>query len=127
MVNLPQSPTTNRFKIAIANPQIWLSAVTFLGTETNPFPDSVIFHVVNESIQSLRLETCRLWLPGDNRSWRALLPQPWLTNLAKDLRLDPDARVADRDRLDRCRDRPHAHLLALGINQNSALPSARLP
>ena len=32
-----------------AEPSAWLSAVTFLGNATNPFPDSLIFHVANET------------------------------------------------------------------------------
>ncbi len=82
-VTWPQSSATNRFQIEIASPQVWLSAVTFLGTETNPVADSLIFHIANESGQILRLEGCRLWLPKANSSWHALRPQPWLTNLAK--------------------------------------------
>ena len=69
-------------KIEIAEPRAWLSAVTFLGNATNPFPDSLIFHVVNRTETPLRIEACRLWLPKENQTWRALLPQPWLTNLA---------------------------------------------
>jgi hypothetical protein len=65
----------------IAKPEAWLSAVTFLGDPTNPFPNSVVFHVANETGAQLRLDACRLWLPRDNRSWRVLLPQPWHTNL----------------------------------------------
>jgi len=69
---------TNRF--AIAATKAWLSAVTFLGEATNPFPNSVIFHIANRTAAALRLEACRLWLPVENRSWRALRPQPWTTN-----------------------------------------------
>jgi len=67
----------------LAKPRVWLSAVTFLGDPTNPFPKSVIFHVANETSAQMRLEACRLWLPRDNLSWRVLLPQPWHTNLLK--------------------------------------------
>ena len=69
-------------QLELAKPEAWLSAVTFLGSPTNPFPDSLIFHIVNQSAGPLRLDACRLWLPRDNGSWRALLPQSWLTNLA---------------------------------------------
>jgi len=69
----------NRFDIVA--PTVWLSAVTFLGEATNPFPNSVIFHIANRSDAPLRVEACRLWLPGDSHSWRALRPQPWTTNL----------------------------------------------
>jgi len=68
--------------LRFAEPSAWLSAVTFLGQPTNPFPDALIFHVVNETRGPLRLEACRLWLPKDSSSWRVLLPEPWRTNLA---------------------------------------------
>jgi hypothetical protein len=77
---LPGAAAPQRLEVAIASPSAWLSAVTFLGEATNVQPDSVIFHVVNHTAGSLRLETCRLWLPENNASWRALLPQPWISN-----------------------------------------------
>ena len=95
MVKPAGDSSTNRFKIEIASPQTWLSAVTFLGTETNPFPDTLIFHAANQSEQALRLEACRLWLPKENTSWRALLPQAWLTNFAK---FPADGLIATHDR-----------------------------
>jgi hypothetical protein len=67
-------------RIAIAQPRAWLSAVTFLGDPTNPYPNAVIFHVANQTRSALRIEACRLWLPRDNASFRALLPQAWITN-----------------------------------------------
>lgn len=73
---------TDTIPIAIDQPRAWLSAVTFLGASADPFPTSMIFHMVNDTEGSLRLEACRLWLPKDNASWRALRPQAWLTNLA---------------------------------------------
>lgn len=68
-------------KFDISAPRAWLSAITFLGVPANPFPDSLILHVANQTAGPLRLEACRLWLPKDNASWRALLPHPWFTNL----------------------------------------------
>lgn len=68
--------------LELAAPRAWLSAVTFLGDPTNPFPTSLIFHVANRTDGPLRLKACRLWLPRGNDTWRALLPQPWLTPLA---------------------------------------------
>ena len=70
---------TNRF--AIVAPTVWVSAVTFLGNATNPFPNSLIFHIANRADAPLRVDACRLWLPADNHSWRALRPQPWSTEL----------------------------------------------
>ncbi len=66
----------------IAEPRAWLSAITFLGQPTNPFPDSLLFHVANQTASDLRLDACRLWLPKDNASFRVLLPQLWLTNFS---------------------------------------------
>ncbi len=54
--------------------------MTFLGTGTNVQPDSLLFHVANDSSSPLRLEACRLWLPENNATWRALIAQPWLSN-----------------------------------------------
>jgi hypothetical protein len=70
-----------RLQCDFGEPRVWLSAVTFLGDPTNPFPNSVVFHVVNKSGTPVRLEGVRFWLPRDNLSWRALQPQPWHTNL----------------------------------------------
>ena len=93
-VELPGSTAPQRFEVAIANPSVWLSAVTFLGSEADPFPDSLILHVANETAEPVRVEACRLWLPTDNQSWRALLPQPWVTNLS---RFPADGIVPARD------------------------------
>ena len=62
-------------------PRAWLSAVTFLGPTNSVQPDSVIFHVANESDAPLRLQSCRLWLPASNDTWQALLPREAVTSL----------------------------------------------
>jgi hypothetical protein len=71
-----------RLPLDLAEPRVWLSAVTFLGEGGGMYPDHFIFHVVNRAAGPLQLAACRLWLPRDNASWRVLWPQPWLTNLA---------------------------------------------
>jgi hypothetical protein len=68
--------------VSIEQPDAWLSAVTFLGEPTSPFPTSLIFHIVNRTPSPLHIEACRLWLPAANDSWRSLLPRPWWTDLA---------------------------------------------
>jgi hypothetical protein len=73
--------TATQLQVPIEQPKAWLSVVTFLGTKENPFPDRLVFHVANETKSSLRLESCRLWLPENNATWRVLLPQIWNTNL----------------------------------------------
>lgn len=79
-VTLPGAGAAGRFPVPINNPSVWLSALTFLGAATNVQPDSLIFHVVNRTPGPLRLEACRLWLPANNATWRALIAQPWMSN-----------------------------------------------
>ncbi len=73
--------TVTHCQISLAQPQAWLSAVTFLGQQDTPFPNRLIFHVVNQTKTPLQVEACRLWLPETNATRRVLLPQPWHTNL----------------------------------------------
>ncbi len=80
MADLTVAGTTKEF--AITTPGAWLSAITFLGEGTNLRPNRVVFQVANRTELSLRLRSLRFWLPATNSSWRALFPQPWLTNLA---------------------------------------------
>lgn len=79
-VTLPGTVGPDRFGISIEEPSAWLSAVTFLGPASTVRPDGLVFHVVNGTPGPLRLEACRLWLPESNTTWRALLPQPWISN-----------------------------------------------
>ena len=79
-VALPGAGEAVRFPVPIDNPSVWLSAVTFLGAATNVRPDYLIFHVTNGTPGPLRLEACRLWLPENNATWRALVAQPWISN-----------------------------------------------
>jgi len=76
-IQWPGSGSTERLEVPIASPTAWLSAVTFLGTATNPTPDSLVFHVVNATSGPLTLRACRLWLPESRTSWRVLRPQAW--------------------------------------------------
>lgn len=62
--------------LQIAPPRAWLSAVTFLGDEGSVYPHRAVLHIANQTGAPLRLVSCRLWLPKDNTSWRALLPGP---------------------------------------------------
>lgn len=95
LLTLPDSSSPQRFDVAIASPSAWLSAVTFLGTAADPFPDALVFHLANETTQAVRIEACRLWLPSENSSWRVLRPQPWQTNLS---RFPSDGVVPPHDR-----------------------------
>ena len=79
-VALEGSTAPDRIPVPIGDPSAWLSAVTFLGAGAHVQPDSLLFHVVNRTSGPLTLEACRFWLPENNASWRALLPQPWISN-----------------------------------------------
>jgi len=79
-VALPGAGEASQLPVRIDAPKVWLSAVTFLGAATNAQPNSVLFHLFNDTKGALRLEACRLWMPENNATWRALLPQPWLSN-----------------------------------------------
>lgn len=78
MIQAPDMGSPRRLDVAINDPKVWLSAVTFLGSPTDPVPDSWVFHVVNSTSGDLRLRACRLWLPESRTSWRALRPQAWV-------------------------------------------------
>jgi hypothetical protein len=79
-VAIPGEGDSARVTVPIDAPTAWLSSVTYLGGATNVQPDSLIFHVANRTGGPLRIDACRLWLPERNTTWRALLPQPWISN-----------------------------------------------
>jgi len=79
-VAVPGEAEPSKATVRIDAPTAWLSAVTYLGASTNVPPDSLIFHVANRSTSSVRIHACRLWLPENNGTWRALLPHPWISN-----------------------------------------------
>ncbi len=95
-VSLMGRPEADRFQVQIDNPTAWLSAVTFLGSSTNIQPDMLVFHVVNRAFGTLRLEACRLWLPENQRTWRTLIPQPWISNRLE--RFPDDGLIPANDR-----------------------------
>ena len=68
--------------LRLDTPQAWLSAVTFLGAGDPVVPDRALVHVANNADRPLTLRALRFWLPASNAEFRALLPQPWRTNLA---------------------------------------------
>lgn len=63
--------------VPIKQPIIWLSSVTFLGEDDDPYPERLIFHIANQTENDMRLESCRLWLPESNNTWRSLHEQRW--------------------------------------------------
>ncbi|MCL4180880.1 MAG: hypothetical protein KJ072_24420 [Verrucomicrobia bacterium] len=95
-VTLPGSGEADRLLVPIENPSAWLSAVTFLGAGTNVQPDALLFHVANRTPGPLRLEACRLWLPENNATWRALIAQPWISNRLE--RFPADGVIPSNDR-----------------------------
>ena len=79
-INVGGQTEPTRFHVPVDSPNVWLSAITFLGTGVQVQPDSLLFHAANRTSGPLRLEACRLWLPESHATWRALLPQPWISN-----------------------------------------------
>jgi hypothetical protein len=67
----------HRFDIAVKRPCLWLSAVTFLGSEGNICPDQMILYVRNETGQAFQIVDCRLFLPQKRQTWRWLHKRPW--------------------------------------------------
>jgi hypothetical protein len=66
--------------LTLAAPRTWLSAVTFLAPEDAIHPDTMVVHLANGSDQPLTIRSCRLWLPRNPKSPRALFPQAVMTN-----------------------------------------------
>lgn len=95
-LTLPNAPQPNRLKAPIDKPNVWLSAVTFLGEDDSVQPDSMVFHVVNQTEGAVKLDACRLWLPKSNATWRALVPQPWIR--AEMARFPQDSMIPAKDR-----------------------------
>ena len=85
-----------RFAVRIDDPGAWISALTFLGPPERVHPDKMVFHVANRGPAALRLDACRLWLPEKPATWRALLPQPWITQRLD--RFPADGWIAAGDR-----------------------------
>jgi len=68
-------------RVSIEQPDVWLSAVTFLGQGDSPYPDRLVFHIANRKKVPLKMESCRLWLPESNGTRRVLLPREWISDL----------------------------------------------
>ena len=95
-IKLPDASEPTELDVAINKPTTWLSAVTFLGAADQVQPDSLIFHVANETTATLKIEACRLWLPESNSTFRALIAQPWLTDTLQCFPADGRIRANDR-------------------------------
>lgn len=82
-VTLATEATSNALQcdVLIKQPNVWLSAVTFLGDDKNIQPDRMVFHIANETDNNYKMEACRLWLPESKKSWRELLPGTWIQTL----------------------------------------------
>lgn len=95
-IALPEAIGPNRMRVSIDKPSVWLSAVTFLGSADVLQPDSLLIHLANASNESLRIDGCRLWLPDSNRTFRSLIPQPWIIGMQE--RFPSDGVIPARDR-----------------------------
>lgn len=58
--------------IAIASPERWISAITFLVNDGEVQPRKMIAHIVNNSNKPLRISSVRFWLPRSGASWQTL-------------------------------------------------------
>lgn len=58
--------------IAIASPERWISAITFLSNDGEMQPGQMIAHVVNNSDKPLRISSIRFWLPRSGSTWQTL-------------------------------------------------------
>jgi hypothetical protein len=68
------SGAKSELPIAIEKPKVWLSAVTFLSSDGNVQPDTMIFHIANEERAPLVLRRVRLYLPPSVEHYRYFLP-----------------------------------------------------
>lgn len=59
-------------RVSILAPQQWISAITFLGSDTDPHPQKMICHVVNDSDTPLKISSVRFWLPRSGATWQTL-------------------------------------------------------
>ncbi|MDX1925826.1 MAG: hypothetical protein SFV81_04875 [Pirellulaceae bacterium] len=68
----------DKTSIEIAQPQLWVSAATFLSSDGHVQPDTILIHVANDTDAEIQVTGLRLWVPESNASWQVLLPQPVL-------------------------------------------------
>ena len=65
--------------VPIRAPLRWISAATFLASNGQLYPDTIVLHVANDSDQPLVISSLRLWLPREQTTWQTLWPQEPLT------------------------------------------------
>ena len=56
---------TDELPFDISEPDVWLSAVTYLGDDASVQPDRVVFHIENGSDVDIRVTAAELYLPED--------------------------------------------------------------
>lgn len=67
-----------RTLLHIETPTQWISAVTFLSSDSHFQPDTLVVHIANEGTHALKVTRLRLWLPKEGASWQTLWQQPSL-------------------------------------------------
>jgi hypothetical protein len=65
--------------VELPTPEVWLSAVTFLGEEIQP--DHLVIHVANASKSSVKLTRVGIYLPKDLARYHVFYAQPELRDL----------------------------------------------
>lgn len=68
--------------IELKQPMTWISAVTFLSSDGDVRPDTLVMHVANESATPMTVTGLRLWLPKNGETWQVLWPQPVISTSA---------------------------------------------
>ncbi len=76
-------PGQRPVRLEVADPDAWLSAVTFLRRDeaegiAGLQPDTLVVHVENASGEPLSIAGCRLWTPRPGGSHRVLAAGDWL-------------------------------------------------
>lgn len=84
-----------QFAAPIDRPTRWISALTFLGTDSSIYPDRTICHVVNASSTPVTLDSLRLFVPSTADRWAVFdkeIPVSSQTILPADRQIPADSR-----------------------------------
>jgi len=62
--------------IDISEPKKWISAATFLSSDGDVQPNTIVLHVANETDTAMNVSGLRFWLPRSRETWQVLWPLP---------------------------------------------------
>ncbi len=69
-----------RARLRLSRPEVWISALTFLGSQAGTVPDTMVLYLANESGRPVQMTGCRLYLPKERTSWQQMESEreiPW--------------------------------------------------